>query len=111
MPRAEPDDSVNFEQGEVIYHNAIAKDWTAFINANSLILPFYHLFNSLYFLHDETPDAEFSNLFERTLRSYDIYSMDNFGTTYISLFGLSVGFLYCVNGLVANTTKPFIHSI
>lgn len=64
----------------MIYSNPIAKDWTSFINLNCLILPIYLVLDSLFFLHDETPDIEFTNLLETTMRSYDIYAMDNFGT-------------------------------
>ena len=35
--------------------------------------------DSLFFLHDHTPDVEFANYTETTLRSYDVYSFDNFG--------------------------------
>ena len=73
MPKAEPDESVNFEQGEVIYHNPIAKDWTSLLNISSLVLPIYYFLDTLFYVHDKVPDPEFTNYFETTLIDVDVY--------------------------------------
>lgn len=69
------------------------------LNVSGFALPATIFVDSLFFLHDMTPDPEFTNYMESTMRSYDVYSFDNFGIQYMAMFGIAGSIIYCVNKL------------